>query len=59
MQEYLTVSQVVDWQHPNLLQLAQKLATQDSHTTAKACFEWVRDNIYHSSDYQLNPVTCK
>lgn len=26
---------------------------------AKACFEFVRDNIKHSCDYQLNPVTCK
>lgn len=59
MQEYLTVTEVVDWQHSNLLQLAQKFSTGDPNTTVKACFEWVRDNIYHSSDYQLNPVTCK
>ena len=26
---------------------------------AKACFEWVRDEIYHSVDYQMNPVTCR
>ncbi|GAB6143857.1 transglutaminase family protein [Desulfocicer niacini] len=25
----------------------------------KACFEYVRDEIKHSKDYQLNPVTCK
>jgi transglutaminase-like putative cysteine protease len=24
---------------------------------AKACFEWVRDEIHHSVDYQMNPVT--
>ena len=59
MQEYLTVTEVVDWQHPNLLQLARKLSTGEPNTTAKACFEWVRDNIFHSSDYRLNPITCK
>ena len=59
MQEYLTVTEVVDWQNPNLLQLAQKLSTREQNTTAKACFEWVRDNIFHSSDYRLDPVTCK
>jgi transglutaminase-like putative cysteine protease len=25
---------------------------------ARRCFEWVRDNIQHSSDYKRNPVTC-
>ena len=59
MQEYLTVTEVVDWQNPNLLQLARKLSTGEPNTTAKACFEWVRDNVFHSSDYQLNPITCK
>ncbi len=28
-------------------------------TIARHCFEWVRDNIRHSADYKLNPVTCK
>ncbi|MEL6456415.1 MAG: transglutaminase family protein, partial [Cyanobacteria bacterium J06623_5] len=26
---------------------------------ARTCFEWVRDRIRHSYDYQLNPVTCR
>lgn len=26
---------------------------------ARSCFEFVRDEIRHSKDYQLNPVTCK
>lgn len=25
----------------------------------RACFEFVRDEIRHSSDFELNPVTCK
>ena len=59
MKEYLTATEVIDWQHPNILRLAQKLATQELNSTAKACFEWVKDNIYHSSDYKMNPVTCR
>lgn len=59
MSEYLSATEIIDWQHPEILQLALKLATSNSNTTAKACFEWVRDCIYHSSDYQMNPVTYK
>lgn len=59
MQKYLTVTKIIDWQHPDVLQLARQLATSHPHTTTQACFEWVRDNIYHSSDYQMNPVTCR
>lgn len=59
MQQYLTATEIIDWQHPNILQLAKKLAISDTYTTAKACFEWVRDNIYHSSDYKMNPITCR
>ncbi|MEM8674376.1 MAG: transglutaminase family protein [Cyanobacteria bacterium P01_G01_bin.67] len=58
MSEYLAVTEIIDWQDPDIIQLAQRLATSDTNTTAKACFEWVRDNIYHSSDYKMNLVTC-
>lgn len=56
---YLQVSDVIDWQHPALLQLAQQLASGSQSPTAiaQACFEWVRDRIWHSVDYQMNPVT--
>ncbi len=30
-----------------------------SETITKACFEFVRDEIKHSADYRLDPVTCK
>ena len=29
------------------------------HEIARNCFEWVRDNVRHSLDYKLNPVTWK
>lgn len=61
MQEYLSASDVVDWQHPEVIQLAKQIASNCETSTeiAKACFEWVRDNIYHSFDYRMNPVTCR
>ena len=60
-QQYLAVTDTIDWQNDDILQLSSKLSTKTANNTeiARNCFEWVRDNIYHSSDYQMNPVTCK
>ena len=57
--EYLAATEVIDIHNLAIIELAQQLKTAEATTTAKACFEWVRDNIYHSSDYQMNPVTCR
>jgi Transglutaminase-like superfamily len=59
MQEYLQASEIIDWQNPEILELAHYLAStnQTTEAIAKACFEWVRDEICHSRDYQMNPVT--
>jgi transglutaminase-like putative cysteine protease len=61
MKEYLRVSEVIDWQHPEITELAKQIASGHETVTgiAKACFEWVRDDICHSGDYQMNPVTCR
>nr|WP_309741005.1 transglutaminase family protein [Chamaesiphon sp. OTE_20_metabat_361] len=61
MQEYLQLSEIIDWQHPEILALAHQIASKHQTTIdiAKACFEWVRDEIHHSYDYQMNPVTCR
>jgi transglutaminase-like putative cysteine protease len=58
MREYLQATSVIDWEHPEVAALARALAEADAVTTAKRCFEWVRDEVQHSGDYQLNPVTC-
>lgn len=60
MKEYLQVTEVINWQHPEILQLAHELSQEknNSEEIAKACFEWVRDEIRHSVDYKMNPVTC-
>jgi transglutaminase-like putative cysteine protease len=58
---YLANSDYIDWQQPIILKQAQLLARNQANLLdiAQACFEFVRDEIKHSSDYQLNPVTCK
>lgn len=59
MEKYLRASEVIDWQHPEIIELANQIASGHGTSTAiaKACFEWVRDEICHSFDYQMNPVT--
>ena len=61
MEKYLQSSEIIDWQNPEILELAHRLASpyQTTAAIAKACFEWVRDEIHHSRDYQMNPVTCR
>lgn len=61
MHEYLKASKIVDWQHPAILERARYLAANRAspQDIAKTCFEWVRDEIRHSCDYQMNPVTCR
>jgi transglutaminase-like putative cysteine protease len=61
MEEYLKVSEVIDWQHPTIMEQAKQISWEcdTPRSIAKACFEWVRDEICHSADYQMNPVTCR
>ena len=61
MEKYLESSRYIDWENPEVVKLSNSLARgQDGEEgIAKSCFEWVRDNIKHSADYKLNPVTCK
>ncbi|MEM9219079.1 MAG: transglutaminase-like domain-containing protein [Cyanobacteria bacterium P01_F01_bin.150] len=89
---YLRSTDIIDWQHPTVLEQAKRLADSASSSAqsgslsfarngddgnkidsdaiegdeidgdrqgaiAQACFEWVRDHIRHSFDYQLNPIT--
>ncbi|MDY6785416.1 MAG: transglutaminase family protein [Cyanobacteriota bacterium] len=61
MQDCLTANEIINWQHPEIVAKARELADkkQSLQEIAKACFEWVRDEISHSCDYQMNPVTCR
>ena len=58
MKAYLESSEMIDWKHNSILRQAEVLAAGDEIETAKSCFEFVRDEIRHSWDFQLNPVTC-
>jgi transglutaminase-like putative cysteine protease len=61
MKKYLEVSKYIDWDNSEIISLAKSLSAGVSsvENITKNCFEWVRDNIKHSSDYKMNPVTCK
>jgi transglutaminase-like putative cysteine protease len=61
MKKYLKVSEVIDWEHPEVMERAKQIALgfETPMAIAQACFEWVRDEISHSFDYQMNPVTCR
>lgn len=60
-QRYLASSKYIDWDHPDIQVEARRLSESisDEVDLVKACFEFVRDEIRHSWDFQLNPVTCK
>ena len=59
MKEYLQVSQVIDWDDPEIVKCAKQitLECESPEAIAKACFEWVRDEVFHSCDFKMNPVT--
>ncbi len=61
MDQYLVASEFIDWDHPQVLAKAKELAIglDSSEAIARRCFEFVRDEIRHSWDYQCNPVTCR
>ncbi len=61
MTKYLESSKYVDWKSPQVVATARALGRSANTEDAivRACFEYVRDEIKHSWDYQLNPVTCK
>jgi hypothetical protein len=59
--QYLSASTYIDWNTPAITSLAKELAADSdkSEDIIRRCFEFVRDEIKHSWDYQQNPVTCK
>jgi transglutaminase-like putative cysteine protease len=61
LNRFLQSSDYIDRQHPAVLAKARELAlgVADRVGIARRCFEFVRDEIRHSWDYRLGPVTCK
>lgn len=61
MTPYLEPSRHIDFDHPGVAARARALAqgaTSESDLVRR-CFEFVRDEIQHSRDFNRNPVTCK
>jgi transglutaminase-like putative cysteine protease len=59
-EDYLAATEIIDWNHPAIRELAGHLRNGADNPVeiAKRSFEWVRDQVRHSLDFQLNPVTC-
>lgn len=60
MNEFLEPGKHIDSDHPDVAKQAITLSngSNDPIEIARACFAFVRDEIRHSWDFQLNPVTC-
>ena len=52
---------MIDFDHPLIAERARELAfgATDVAEIARRSFEWVRDEVRHSFDYKMNPVTCR
>lgn len=58
---YLRSTEFIDHAHPSIIAKADEL-TQGCQTdleTTQRCFEFVRDEVKHSGDFKLNPVTIR
>jgi transglutaminase-like putative cysteine protease len=60
LEPFLRSTRVVDWQDPRVFAQAKRLerGREGKLEVARACFEWVRDEILHTGDHELDPVTC-
>lgn len=58
---YLESGKYIDWNNSLILEKAKELSNgcKDENEIVQSCFFFVRDQIKHSADYKLNPVTCK
>jgi transglutaminase-like putative cysteine protease len=61
LQPYLSAGTHVDAGHPLVAATARRLAegARSDADIVRACFEYVRDEIRHSSDFRCNPVTVR
>jgi transglutaminase-like putative cysteine protease len=60
MAAYLAESEYINFTHPLVSSKAAQLASgaADDVSISRRCFEFVRDEIRHSWDFKINPVTC-
>lgn len=57
--DYLAGCETIDLEAANIVARAAELREAEVLATAKRCFEFVRDEIKHSGDFRMNPVTCR
>ena len=60
LSRFLESTKIIDWYHAAIHAKARELAAgaADPLAITRRCFEFVRDEIQHSSDAERNPVTC-
>jgi len=61
MKQYLENSEFINWECPEIQKVARDIKDDldtDIEVT-KACFEYVRDSIKHTWDFQIDVITCK
>jgi len=61
LEHYRQPDEYVDWEHPAVRAKALELAggKDSDEAVAASCFAFVRDQIKHSGDFRMNPITCK
>jgi transglutaminase-like putative cysteine protease len=61
MNHYLRSTDIIDWNTPAVSEVARELSSEHSGPVdvARACFEWVRDQIAHSGDHRATVTTCR
>ncbi|MFW8602451.1 transglutaminase-like domain-containing protein [Desulfobacterota bacterium M19] len=59
-QKYLENTNIINWQHPTIIECSKKIFSECNSEQGyiSQAFEYVRDKIKHSWDFQKNPVTC-
>lgn len=59
--DFLTAGQFVDYYHPRIVDLSRQLGSheRDEEDYARTAYEWVRDNIRHSWDFNDDTVSIK
>ena len=60
LEPFLRATTIINWEQPEVLAVARELAHGRAGQVdlARTCFEWVRDEVPHTSDYHRDPVTC-
>ena len=58
---FLDDTKFINWRSPLVSSKAAELAGSDGDVIqiVRNCFQFVRDEIRHSGDYQLSPTTCR